>query len=78
MGMVLKDSTEVMRGNTHEQVGVGEDRGSKEKDRCPLTWIGRSSFPTGSTLRAAFPVSTSRTVSTNGTNVTLLNPRLLF
>jgi hypothetical protein len=37
MGMVLEDSTEVMRGNTYEQVGSGRDRGSKEKDRCPLT-----------------------------------------
>jgi hypothetical protein len=35
LGMVLEDSTEVMRGSTYEQ--VGEDRKSKETDRCPLT-----------------------------------------
>jgi hypothetical protein len=35
--MVLEDSTEVRRGNTYEQ--VGEDRGSKETDRCPLTSV---------------------------------------
>jgi hypothetical protein len=33
--MVLEDSIEVRRGSTYEQ--VGEDRGSKETDRCPLT-----------------------------------------
>jgi hypothetical protein len=32
--MVLEDSTEVRRGNRWR---VGEDRGSKETDRCPLT-----------------------------------------
>jgi hypothetical protein len=36
--MVLGDSIEVMRGSTYEQVeSEREDRGSKEKDRCPLT-----------------------------------------
>jgi hypothetical protein len=35
LGMVLEDSIEVRRGSTYEQ--VGEDRGSKETDRCPLT-----------------------------------------
>jgi hypothetical protein len=35
--MVLEDSTEVRRGNTYKQVERGEDRGSKEMDRCPLT-----------------------------------------
>jgi hypothetical protein len=35
--MVLEDSTEVRRGNTYEQVGVGEERGSQEMDGCPLT-----------------------------------------
>jgi hypothetical protein len=36
--MVLEDSIEVMRGSTYEQVeSEREDRGSKEKDRCPLT-----------------------------------------
>jgi hypothetical protein len=33
--MVLEDSIEVRRGSTYEQ--VGEDRGSKETDGCPLT-----------------------------------------
>jgi hypothetical protein len=33
--MVLEDSIEVRRGSTYEQ--VGEDRGSKEMDECPLT-----------------------------------------
>jgi hypothetical protein len=33
--MVLEDSIEVRRGSTYEQ--VGEDRGSKEMDGCPLT-----------------------------------------
>jgi hypothetical protein len=38
MGMVLEDGIEVMRGSTYEQVeSEREDRGSKEKDRCPLT-----------------------------------------
>jgi hypothetical protein len=38
MGMVLEDSIEVMRGSTYEQVeSEREDRGSKGKDRCPLT-----------------------------------------
>jgi hypothetical protein len=38
MGMVLEDSIEVMRGSTYEQMeSEREDRGSKEKDRCPLT-----------------------------------------
>jgi hypothetical protein len=35
--MVLEDSTEVMRGIHVNRWRVGEDRGSKEKDRCPLT-----------------------------------------
>jgi hypothetical protein len=40
MGMVLEDSIEVMRGSTYEQVeSEREDRGSKEKDQCPLTVI---------------------------------------
>jgi hypothetical protein len=33
--MVLEDSIELRRGSTYEQ--VGEDRGSKETDGCPLT-----------------------------------------
>jgi hypothetical protein len=38
MGMVLEDSIEVMRGNTYEQLeSEREDRGSKERNRCPLT-----------------------------------------
>jgi hypothetical protein len=37
LGMVLGDSTEVRMGITYEQVRVGEDRGSKEMDGCPLT-----------------------------------------
>jgi hypothetical protein len=32
--MVLEDGIEVRRGGTYEQ--VGEDRGSKETDGCPL------------------------------------------
>jgi hypothetical protein len=36
--MVLEDSIEVMRGSTYEQAeSEREDRGSKEKDQCPLT-----------------------------------------
>jgi hypothetical protein len=33
--MVLENSIKVRWGSTYEQ--VGEDRGSKEMDRCPLT-----------------------------------------
>jgi hypothetical protein len=35
--MVLEDSTEVRRGNIMNRWRVGEDRGSKETDRYPLT-----------------------------------------
>jgi hypothetical protein len=36
--MVLENSTEVRRVNTYEW-RVGEDMGSKETDRCPLTGL---------------------------------------
>jgi hypothetical protein len=39
--MVLEDSIEVRRGSTYEQ--VGEDRGSKETDGCPITVLVVSS-----------------------------------
>jgi hypothetical protein len=35
--MILGDGTEVRMGNTYGQGGVGDKRGSKEMDRCPLT-----------------------------------------
>jgi hypothetical protein len=35
--MILGDGTEVRMGNTYGQGGVGDERGSKEMDRCPLT-----------------------------------------
>jgi hypothetical protein len=41
--MILGDGTEVRMGNTYGQGKVGDERGSKEMDRCPLTvrvvWI---------------------------------------
>jgi hypothetical protein len=35
--MILGDGTEVRMGNTYGQGEVGDERGSKEMDRCPLT-----------------------------------------
>jgi hypothetical protein len=35
--MILGDGTEVWMGNTYGQGEVGDKRGSKEMDRCPLT-----------------------------------------
>jgi hypothetical protein len=35
--MILGDGTEVRMGNTYGQGEVGDKRGSKEMDRCPLT-----------------------------------------
>jgi hypothetical protein len=35
--MILGDGTEVQMGNTYGQGEVGDKRGSKEMDRCPLT-----------------------------------------
>jgi hypothetical protein len=35
--MVLGNGTEVRMGNTYRQGGVGDERGSKEMDGCPLT-----------------------------------------
>jgi hypothetical protein len=40
LGVVLGTGTEVGRGNTYEQGRVGEERGGKEMDRCPLTEVG--------------------------------------
>jgi hypothetical protein len=42
--MILGDGTEVRMGNTYGQGEVGDERGSKEMDRCPLTEAGRR-FP---------------------------------
>jgi hypothetical protein len=39
--MILKDSTKVRRGIHMNRWRVGEDRGSKETDGCPLTRIVR-------------------------------------
>jgi hypothetical protein len=36
--MILGDGTEVRTGNTYGQGEVGDMRGSKEMDRCPLTF----------------------------------------
>jgi hypothetical protein len=38
--MILGDGTEVRMGNTYGQGEVGDERGSKEMDRCPLTEWG--------------------------------------
>jgi hypothetical protein len=35
--MILGDGTKVRMGNTYGQGEVGDKRGSKEMDRCPLT-----------------------------------------
>jgi hypothetical protein len=35
--MIFGDGTEVRMGNTYGQGKVGDKRGSKEMDRCPLT-----------------------------------------
>jgi hypothetical protein len=35
--MILGDGTEVRMGNTYGQGEVGDKKGSKEMDRCPLT-----------------------------------------
>jgi hypothetical protein len=35
--MILGDGTEVRMGNTYGQGEVGDKRGSKEMDQCPLT-----------------------------------------
>jgi hypothetical protein len=40
--MILGDGTEVRMGNTYGQGEVGDERGSKEMDRCPLTQMGTS------------------------------------
>jgi hypothetical protein len=37
--MILGDGTEVRTGNTYGQGEVGDKRGSKEMDRCPLTLL---------------------------------------
>jgi hypothetical protein len=37
--MILGDGTEVRMGNTYGQGEVGDKRGSKEMDRCPLTLV---------------------------------------
>jgi hypothetical protein len=37
--MILGDGTEVRMGNTYGQGEVGDQRGSKEMDRCPLTGL---------------------------------------
>jgi hypothetical protein len=40
--MILGDGTEVRMGNTYGQGEVGDERESKEMDRCPLTMsLGR-------------------------------------
>jgi hypothetical protein len=33
----ISTGTEVRKGSNYKQGGVGEERGSKETDRCPLT-----------------------------------------
>jgi hypothetical protein len=35
--MILGDGTELRMENTYGQGEVGDERGSKEMDRCPLT-----------------------------------------
>jgi hypothetical protein len=35
--MILGDGTEVRMGTTYGQGEVGDKRGSKKMDRCPLT-----------------------------------------
>jgi hypothetical protein len=47
--MILGDGTEVRMGNTYGQGEVGDERGSKEMDRCPLT--GVLSLPTVASVR---------------------------
>jgi hypothetical protein len=37
VGVIPGDGTEVRKGSTYKQGGVGEERGSKETDGCPLT-----------------------------------------
>jgi hypothetical protein len=37
VGVIPGDGTEVRKGSTYKQGGVGEERGSKEMDGCPLT-----------------------------------------
>jgi hypothetical protein len=37
--MILGDGTEVRMGTTYGQGEVGDKRGSKEMDRCPLTLV---------------------------------------
>jgi hypothetical protein len=37
LGVIPGDGTEVRRGYTHKQGRVGEERGGKETDGCPLT-----------------------------------------
>jgi hypothetical protein len=39
VGVIPGDGTEVRKGSTYKQGGVGEERGSKETDGCPLTHI---------------------------------------
>jgi hypothetical protein len=39
LGVIPGDGTEVRRGNTYEQGGVGEERGGKETNGCPLTHV---------------------------------------
>jgi hypothetical protein len=40
--MILGDGTEVRMGNTYGQGEVGDKRGSKEMDRCPLTALANA------------------------------------
>jgi hypothetical protein len=42
VGVIPGDGTEVRKGSTYKQGGVGEERGSKEMDGCPLTCAERS------------------------------------
>jgi hypothetical protein len=42
--MILGDGTEVRMGNTYGQGEVGDKRGSKEMDRCPLTILLNFSY----------------------------------
>jgi hypothetical protein len=40
VGVIPGDGTKVRKGSTYKQGGVGEERGSKETDGCPLTLEG--------------------------------------
>jgi hypothetical protein len=50
--MILGDGTEVWMGNTYGQGEVGDKRGSKEMDRCPLTYCP-SLLPLSETINPA-------------------------